>query len=106
MNWVLHNGGFEANICVVFGPNLFDWAEVPVTRRSERAQRKGNAAPKQAAEQSPRPDLIGPQVGTPPITIGAFERQGACPQLVFESCASALHFRKLVKVRSEVRRVT
>ena len=38
-----------------------------------------------------------PQVGTPPITIGdnpfggwvvcAFERQGACPQLVLESCA-------------------
>ena len=40
-----------------------------------------------------KPDLIGPQVGTPPITIGAFERQGPCPQLVLESCASALHFK-------------
>jgi len=49
-----------------------------------------------------------PQVGTPPITIGdnpfggwvvcAFERQGACPQLVLESCASAAS-QKLVKIR-------
>ena len=89
----VHNGGFEGNICVVFGPNLFDWAEVPVTRRSERAQGKGSAAPNRLPSRALRPDLIGPQVGTPPIIIGAFERQGACPQLVFESCASALHFR-------------
>ena len=55
----------------------------------EKAMRRLTRLPSRAL----RPDLIGPQVGTPPIIIGAFERQGACPQLVFESCASALHFR-------------
>ncbi len=44
-----------------------------------------------------------PQVGTPPITIGAFERQGACPQLVFESCARCAALPKLVKVHSDIR---
>ena len=85
---------------------LFYWAEMPVTRQSERHRNRLCGA-KRPPSRAHHPGLIGPPVGTPPITIGenpfgfwvvyAFERQGACAQLVPESCASAAS-QKLVNV--------
>ena len=40
----LYNGDFQANICVVFGPNLIDWAEMPGTRQSESLRKRQRGA--------------------------------------------------------------
>ena len=80
-------------------PIYCHWAEMPVTGRSERLRNRQCGALKGCRAEPVTLVSSDPHVGTPPITIGAFERKGACPQLVLESCARALHFKNWVKIR-------